>query len=229
MHTCLSCDKLVETSCFYRTIHPYNYTCCVYCYLEGKFPSGLSSNSFVKLTTKLAQAHKNQDEIWTDADELKLLTYFETYGDDWERISQYIDGKSPSDCVKKFLLIHHSSTIDMQDCHSLFEFFEHSENSIISLIQTIAMSFSVSLASVVASSVLKCLLEKNDLSQSQTIVGLDSAYSLAISTIIESTNSLLNLESKNIQDFVKHLIEAQCSLCERKLQICRDLSSNNML
>lgn len=69
---------------------------CEECFLNRKYPDGLSSRNFHKITNDLLQA------IWTKEEEYFLLRNLQNCGDDWSKINANLN-KSVEQCIIHFI------------------------------------------------------------------------------------------------------------------------------
>lgn len=100
---------------YYCTVHPHEdvtrlrYHCtkipdvdlCPLAYADGRFPPGCSAKDFVRV--EYTQPVKDPHSEWTDQERMLLLEALEVYGDDWNRVSEHVGGKSAMECVQQLL------------------------------------------------------------------------------------------------------------------------------
>ncbi|KAG0036103.1 hypothetical protein BGZ82_004686 [Podila clonocystis] len=85
----------------YHSIKTRSFELCSNCYLEGRFPSAMSSGDFLKLN---AQHFKHASEdTWTDQETLLLLEGLEQYDDDWNLVADHVGTRSREQCILHFL------------------------------------------------------------------------------------------------------------------------------
>ncbi|KAI9240281.1 MAG: hypothetical protein BYD32DRAFT_408746 [Podila humilis] len=85
----------------YHSIKTKNFELCSNCYLEGRFPSAMSSGDFLRLN---AQHFKHASEdTWTDQETLLLLEGLEQFDDDWNLVADHVGTRSREQCILHFL------------------------------------------------------------------------------------------------------------------------------
>ncbi|KAG0337496.1 hypothetical protein BG004_007618 [Podila humilis] len=85
----------------YHSIKTKNFELCSNCYLEGRFPSAMSSGDFIRMN---AQYFKQaSDEPWTDQETLLLLEGLEMYDEDWNQVAEHVGTRSREQCIRQFL------------------------------------------------------------------------------------------------------------------------------
>ncbi|KAG0082025.1 hypothetical protein BGZ90_001041 [Linnemannia elongata] len=104
-------DKKQRFNCFtcgtdctkmrYHSVKTKNFELCSNCYLEGRFPSTMSSGDFIRLN---AQHFKHAtDDTWTDQETLLLLEGLEMYDEDWNLVAEHVGTRSREQCILHFL------------------------------------------------------------------------------------------------------------------------------
>ncbi|KAG0221167.1 hypothetical protein B0O80DRAFT_494065 [Mortierella sp. GBAus27b] len=85
----------------YHSIKTKNIELCQNCYLEGRFPTAMTSGEFIRLN---AQHFKHAtDEPWTDQETLLLLEGLEMYDEDWNQVAEHVGTRSREQCILHFL------------------------------------------------------------------------------------------------------------------------------
>ncbi|KAF9930621.1 hypothetical protein FBU30_000247 [Linnemannia zychae] len=85
----------------YHSVKTKNFELCSNCYLEGRFPSTMSSGDFIRLN---AQHFKHAtDDSWTDQETLLLLEGLEMYDEDWNLVAEHVGTRSREQCILHFL------------------------------------------------------------------------------------------------------------------------------
>ncbi|KAF9914989.1 hypothetical protein BX616_007145 [Lobosporangium transversale] len=85
----------------YHSIKTKNFELCSNCYIEGRFPSTMSSGDFIRLN---AQHFKHAtDDTWTDQETLLLLEGLEMYDEDWNQVAEHVGTRSREQCILHFL------------------------------------------------------------------------------------------------------------------------------
>ncbi|KAG0089250.1 hypothetical protein BGZ93_004368 [Podila epicladia] len=98
--TCFTCGTDC-TKIRYHSIKTRNFELCSNCYLEGRFPSAMSSGDFLRLN---AQHFKHaSDDTWTDQETLLLLEGLEQFDDDWNLVADHVGTRSREQCILHFL------------------------------------------------------------------------------------------------------------------------------
>lgn len=104
-------DKKQRFNCFtcgtdctklrFHSVKTKNFELCSNCYLEGRFPSTMSSGDFIRLN---AQHFKHAtDDTWTDQETLLLLEGLEMHEDDWNLVAEHVGTRSREQCILHFL------------------------------------------------------------------------------------------------------------------------------
>ncbi|KAG9071193.1 hypothetical protein KI688_008738 [Linnemannia hyalina] len=104
-------DKKQRFNCFtcgtdctkmrYHSVKTKNFELCSNCYLEGRFPTTMSSGDFIRLN---AQHFKHAtDDTWTDQETLLLLEGLEMYDEDWSLVAEHVGTRSREQCILHFL------------------------------------------------------------------------------------------------------------------------------
>ncbi|KAF9905397.1 hypothetical protein EC991_001692 [Linnemannia zychae] len=104
-------DKKQRFNCFtcgtdctkmrYHSVKTKNFELCSNCYLEGRFPSTMSSGDFIRLN---AQHFKHAtDDTWTDQETLLLLEGLEMFDEDWNSVAEHVGTRSREQCILHFL------------------------------------------------------------------------------------------------------------------------------
>ncbi|KAF9107709.1 hypothetical protein BGX29_005226 [Mortierella sp. GBA35] len=106
-----SAEKRQQFSCFtcgsdctknrYHSIKTRNFELCSNCYLEGRFPSTMSSGDFIRLQSQSFK--QSTDEPWTDQETLLLLEGLEMYDEDWNLVAEHVSTRGREQCILHFL------------------------------------------------------------------------------------------------------------------------------
>lgn len=163
---------------------------------------------------------------WTDEETLKLLTYYDAYGDEWERLAQYLENKTPLDCLAKFLsLDFETESKENQDVtEQLLDALSHAENPVMMLLHLLASAVSPGFASDVARSVLSFLLEHQPLDTPHAPVHhMDELMKIAVHVVMSKMNKQVKEESNRILELVDKLGALELQLCHRKLSLLKSL------
>ncbi|KAF9585121.1 hypothetical protein BGW38_003798 [Lunasporangiospora selenospora] len=105
-----SAEKRQRFNCFtcgtdctknrYHSIKTKNMELCANCFMEGRFPSTMSSGDFIRFQN---QAFKQSEEPWTDQETLLLLEGLEMFDEDWNQIADHVGTKDREQCILHFL------------------------------------------------------------------------------------------------------------------------------
>ncbi|KAF9435509.1 hypothetical protein BGZ76_006137 [Entomortierella beljakovae] len=99
-YNCFTCGTDC-TKARYHSIKTKNFELCSNCYIEGRFPSTMSSGDFVRLNS---QHFKHAtDDAWTDQETLLLLEGLEMYDEDWSQVAEHVGTRSREQCILHFL------------------------------------------------------------------------------------------------------------------------------
>ncbi|KAG0321202.1 hypothetical protein BGZ99_004054 [Dissophora globulifera] len=85
----------------YHSIKNKNFELCSNCYLEGRFPSTMSSGDFIRFSS--LGDKQSTDEVWTDQETLLLLEGLEMYEEDWNQVAEHVGTRSREQCILQFL------------------------------------------------------------------------------------------------------------------------------
>ncbi|KAG0317547.1 hypothetical protein BGZ97_005204 [Linnemannia gamsii] len=104
-------EKRQQFSCFtcgndctknrYHSIKTRNFELCSNCYLEGRFPSTMSSGDFIRFQSQ--NYKQSSDEPWTDQETLLLLEGLELYNEDWNLVAEHVGTRGREQCILHFL------------------------------------------------------------------------------------------------------------------------------
>ena len=96
--------KLASCACTFSLLTQmpllfFRYSCtkmpgiylCPEAFAEGRFPAGLSSRDFARITHR---AHHERDSQWTAQETLLLLTSLEMFGDNWAEVAEHVGNKT---------------------------------------------------------------------------------------------------------------------------------------
>ncbi|KAJ3196178.1 hypothetical protein HK101_009837 [Irineochytrium annulatum] len=102
--TCLNCGA--EPYVIYRCVRLKCLQLCPDCFLEGRYPLGLSSKDFVKmLSGNRSFPTGSGEQPWTNREHAALLAALEQdQVDDWDAIAARVgNGRTKAQCVTRFL------------------------------------------------------------------------------------------------------------------------------
>ncbi|KAF8940045.1 hypothetical protein EDD21DRAFT_336620 [Dissophora ornata] len=97
---CFTCGADCSKSRYHST-KTKNFELCSNCYLEGRFPSTMSSGDFIRFNSQ----HYKQatEDAWTDQETLLLLEGLEMYDEDWNQVADHVGTRSREQCILYFL------------------------------------------------------------------------------------------------------------------------------
>ncbi|KAF9215610.1 hypothetical protein BGZ59_000885 [Podila verticillata] len=85
----------------YHSAKTKNFELCSNCYLEGRFPSTMSSGDFIRMNSQYFK--QASDEPWSDQETLLLLEGLEMYEEDWNQVAEHVGTRSREQCIRQFL------------------------------------------------------------------------------------------------------------------------------
>lgn len=163
-------EKRQQFSCFtcgndctknrYHSIKTRNFELCSNCYLEGRFPSTMSSGDFIRFQS---QGYKqSSDEQWTDQETLLLLEGLELYDEDWNLVAEHVGTRGREQCILHFLqlpiedpYLGGKSERDYGSLQHNRVPFSESENPVMSVVAFLASVVNPGVAAAAAQSALK--------------------------------------------------------------------------
>lgn len=109
---CTACNQACPKLRYVAGASPYSgvqqagkLELCANCYAEGKYPTFLSSNDFVKIDLgddAVLMEEAAGEEPWTEAETLKLLDAIDTIGENWDEVAKAV-GRSKEACLLHFV------------------------------------------------------------------------------------------------------------------------------
>ncbi|KAF9151869.1 hypothetical protein BG015_006113 [Linnemannia schmuckeri] len=144
----------------YHSIKTRNFELCSNCYLEGRFPSTMSSGDFIRFQS---QSYKqSSDEPWTDQETLLLLEGLELYDEDWNLVAEHVGTRGREQCILHFLQLPIEDPYLGGKTERDLESFQHnrvpfseSENPVMSVVAFLASVVNPGVAAAAAQSALK--------------------------------------------------------------------------
>lgn len=142
----------------YHSIKTKNFELCPNCYLEGRFPSTMSSGDFVKLED--SHFKHAQDEDWTDQETLLLLEGLEMFDEDWNQVAEHVGTRSREQCILHFLQLPiedpylGSSNADLGPLQYHRQPFSQADNPVMSVVAFLASVVNPGVAAAAAQSAL---------------------------------------------------------------------------
>lgn len=88
------------TSCRYHCSKYPDIDLCPKAFAEGRFPPGTCAKDFVKIDKASAKARQSG---WSDQETLLLLESIEMFGENWDKVAEYVGTKTKLDCLLQFL------------------------------------------------------------------------------------------------------------------------------
>ncbi|KAJ4968086.1 hypothetical protein NE237_014787 [Protea cynaroides] len=120
---CSGCQSVCSIACF--ACDKFDLTLCARCYVRGNYRVGLSAADFRRV-----EISEDSKTDWTDKDTLHLLEAILHYGDDWEKVSHHVAGKSEKDCVAHFIKLPFGEEFVMPtDSAELAKFYQTKDQS----------------------------------------------------------------------------------------------------
>ncbi|KAF9146934.1 hypothetical protein BGX30_000018 [Mortierella sp. GBA39] len=163
-------EKRQQFSCFtcgndctknrYHSIQTRNFELCSNCYLEGRFPSTMSSGDFIRFQS---QSYKqSSDDQWTDQETLLLLEGLELYDEDWNLVAEHVGTRGREQCILHFLqlpiedpYLGGNTERDLGSLQRNRVPFSESENPVMSVVAFLASVVNPGVAAAAAQSALK--------------------------------------------------------------------------
>ncbi|KAF9575091.1 hypothetical protein EC968_004316 [Mortierella alpina] len=150
----------------YHNIKTKNLELCSNCYIEGRFPSTMTSGDFIRLNAQHFK-HATDDE-WTDQETLLLLEGLEMYDEDWNQVAEHVGTRSREQCILHFLKMpiedpylggSTESELGPLQYHRIP--FSQADNPVMSVVAFLASVVNPSVAQAAAKSALKELADLN--------------------------------------------------------------------
>ncbi|KAF9990616.1 hypothetical protein BGZ75_000814 [Mortierella antarctica] len=148
----------------YHNIKTKNLELCSNCYIEGRFPSTMTSGDFIRLNAQHFK-HATDDE-WTDQETLLLLEGLELYDEDWNQVAEHVGTRSREQCILHFLKMpiedpylggSTESELGPLQYHRIP--FSQADNPVMSVVAFLASVVNPSVAQAAAKSALKELAD----------------------------------------------------------------------
>ncbi|KAF8930298.1 hypothetical protein BGZ58_008332 [Dissophora ornata] len=156
----------------YHSIKTKNFELCSNCYLEGRFPSTMSSGDFIRLN---AQHFKQAtDDAWSDQETLLLLEGLEMFDEDWNQVADHVGTRSREQCILHFLQLpiedpylggQTERELGPLQYHRIP--FSQADNPVMSVVAFLASVVNPSVAAAAAKSALKELEQLKNTSESE--------------------------------------------------------------
>ncbi|KAF9096848.1 hypothetical protein BGX23_010296 [Mortierella sp. AD031] len=177
-------DKKQRFNCFtcgtdctkmrYHSVKTKNFELCSNCYLEGRFPTTMSSGDFIRLN---AQHFKHATEdTWTDQETLLLLEGLEMYDEDWNLVAEHVGTRSREQCILHFLQLPiedpYLSAASERELGPLQYHripFSQADNPVMSVVAFLASVVNPGVAAAAAKSALKELAQAKKAAQGEDV------------------------------------------------------------
>ncbi|SOV79330.1 conserved Plasmodium protein, unknown function [Plasmodium sp. gorilla clade G3] len=168
-YKCISCDKICENT--YYILKPTNIKrisygvidkCiwCSVCYNSSNYPNILNSSNFVKVN--IPYNLSNND--WNINEIEKLIEGVCKFKNNWEQISEYIQTKTPYECIYKFISMPLSNPyFDLNNLYDINNISLNSyeqNNTLLSLLSFICNNISPYVGAYAAKKIVDYILEK---------------------------------------------------------------------
>ncbi|KAF9350397.1 hypothetical protein BGX26_011419 [Mortierella sp. AD094] len=154
---CFTCGSDCSKS-RYHSIKTKNFELCANCYLEGRFPSTMSSGDFIRFQSQ----HQSSDEPWTDQETLLLLEGLEMYDEDWNLVAEHVGTRGREQCILHFLqlpiedpYLGGATEKDLGPLQYHRAPFSESDNPVMSVVAFLASVVNPGVAAAAAQSALK--------------------------------------------------------------------------
>ncbi|SPJ11450.1 conserved Plasmodium protein, unknown function [Plasmodium sp. DRC-Itaito] len=168
-YKCISCDKICENT--YYILKPTNIKrisygvidkCiwCSVCYNSSNYPNILNSSNFVKVN--IPYNLSNND--WNINEIEKLIEGVCKFKNNWEQISEYIQTKTPYECIYKFISMPLSNPyFDLNNLYDINNISLNSyeqNNTLLSLLSFICNNISPYVGAYAAKKIVDYILQK---------------------------------------------------------------------
>lgn len=159
---------------------------CSECFISGKYPNILNSSNFVKVM-KPTKSHFIK---WTVGETEKLIEGIQKYKNQWDKISEHVQTKTPHECIYKFLTMPLS--VPYFDVDRLLTLQKNkiplceSNNSLLSLLTCICSYVSPYIGAYAAKKIVDTILEK----QKESIVEMEQKMKTKKETLNNNTNDV---------------------------------------
>ncbi|KAF9934174.1 hypothetical protein FBU30_003198 [Linnemannia zychae] len=170
----------------YHSIKTKNFELCANCFLEGRFPSTMSSGDFIRFQS---QNYKHSsDEPWTDQETLLLLEGLELYDEDWNLVAEHVGTRGREQCILHFLQLPIEDPYlgvkadhDQKSLHNARVPFSESENPVMSVVAFLASVVNPGVAAAAAQSALKelALATKSAQKEAAKTEGVDESQAMS--------------------------------------------------
>ncbi|CRG93556.1 conserved Plasmodium protein, unknown function [Plasmodium gallinaceum] len=169
VYKCVSCGKMCVY--VYYILKPNNIKkisygvldkCiwCSNCYNLSKYPNILNSSNFVKVNVP----YNVSNSEWNITEIEKLIEGICKYKNNWEKISQFIETKTPYDCIYKFISMPLSNPyFDLDNIFNINNFSFNSfkqNNTLLSLLSFICNHISPFIGAYAAKKIVDLILAK---------------------------------------------------------------------
>ncbi|KAF9113987.1 hypothetical protein BGX27_000380 [Mortierella sp. AM989] len=142
----------------YHSVKTKNFELCANCYLEGRFPSTMSSGDFIRFQSQ----YQSSDEPWTDQETLLLLEGLEMYDEDWNLVAEHVGTRGREQCILHFLqlpiedpYLGGATEKDLGPLQYHRAPFSESDNPVMSVVAFLASVVNPGVAAAAAQSALK--------------------------------------------------------------------------
>ncbi|KAF9425268.1 hypothetical protein BGZ94_007690 [Podila epigama] len=237
----------------YHSIKTRNFDLCNNCYLEGRFPSAMSSGDFLKMNV---QHFKHAtDDSWTDQETLLLLEGVEMFDDDWNQVADHVGTRSREQCLLQFLqmpiedsYLCRSSERELGALQYNRIPFSQADNPVMSVVAFLASIVNPDTAAEAAQNALRELEQYKKKAQSiKSIATPKSIHDVECKSSITTANEELKAsdgsmdvdiegddvgkgdekvsEQQEVQNLVGQVVESQLKRFELKLQQFEELES----
>ncbi|KAI3640287.1 hypothetical protein MIR68_001165 [Amoeboaphelidium protococcarum] len=233
----------------YHNVKNNEMNLCPLCFLEGRFPSSMSSGEFVKIDT--SNAIKGSEYEWSQEENMLLLEGIEMFDDDWIKIAEHVGTRTKEQCVLHFLQLPiEDQFLDVAEVNGKdvgpLQFnnipFSQSDNPVMSVVAFLASTVNPGLASSAAKAALKELEQHrsrggvnangvaaaDDSNNAAVGTGpshtqVQQATAVALSAAAVKAKTLGDFEDREIQRLTNAIIEMQMKKIELKMNQFEEL------
>ncbi|KEG04026.1 hypothetical protein YYE_00928 [Plasmodium vinckei vinckei] len=214
LYKCVSCEQVCMH--VYYILKPNNIknisygvldkcVWCSNCYSSSKYPNILNSSNFVKVNVP----YSFSETQWTTHEVEKLIDAVCKYKNNWDQISQYVNTKTPYECIYKFISMPLSNPyFDIDNALNInnisFQSYKQN-NTLLSLLSFICNYISPYIGAYAAKKIVDIILKKqkdsqinqtNNTENSQQNENLDTAISQD-GVKLEQTHSSIDKSQNN--------------------------------
>ncbi|RKO92799.1 hypothetical protein BDK51DRAFT_18475 [Blyttiomyces helicus] len=226
--TCTTCG-VDCTATRYHNTKVATVHLCSSCYLDGRFPSSMTSGDFTKLVDRPTR-HASDDE-WTDQETLLLLEGLEMYDEDWTRIATHVGTRTRDQCILAFLKLPIEDPYVGRKASELgpLQFqripFAAGENPVLSLAAFLASVVPPDVAKAAAAEAAAPSAPASSTTPSPAAPTLPTATATALGAAAAKATHIAHQTEREMQALARALVEAQLSKMALKLRHFEELEA----